>query len=234
MSVRERIPERVLARLRPVVHRLRSARDVRNRKHRRDAFHRAVCSIEETAPAVPSDEQLAALFAAWSNDSAGDVGYMKATVERALDADRPILECGSGLTTVLLAIFSQQPVISLESHETWRSLVQSELDQLRPHSVRLVHAPLTAYNGFHWYDLSDVALPDKFGLVVCDGPACSDVPGGRVGLLPVLGQRIIPGAIVVVDEHMQKAETAAIGRWRADFGLVEIGRTRAVLTLQRC
>lgn len=216
-----------------MVHRVRAARDKRSRHSHRGELHDVLDTIRGYAPAVPPTETLDRLFAAWSNDAAGDTDYLRVTIERAVAAEKPILECGSGLTTLLLAIYSNQPVLTLESHEEWHRQVHAELDRLGEHPVRLVHAPLVQIDDFHWYDVRGIELPAEFGLVVCDGPPCSQLPGGRVGLLPVIGDRLPAGAVVFVDEHMQQAETAALDRWISDYGFAEVSRTPSVLTLQR-
>lgn len=178
----------------------------------------ALADIASTAPARPSDAQLQRLVAGWDNPAAGDLDYMRAVIELCERADGPILECGSGLTTFLLSAYATQPVWTLEADERWFRRVRTEADAAGLSRANIIHAPLHDYGEFYWYQLPP-ELPPSFSLVICDGPAAGGLKGGRVGLLPVLGDRIESGSLVVVDRGMVH-EHVAVAAWEADYGLV--------------
>jgi hypothetical protein len=147
---------------------------------------------------------------AWGNlGFVADVAYLSAVLGYAHESPGPILECGSGLTTVLLGLLEGRPVWSLEHLRAWRRSVQVRL-RLAGARANVRLAPLRSYDSFVWYDVPG-DLPDEFGLVVCDGPP-GGTPGGRYGLLPVAGKRLRPGTVVLLDDA-ERAE-----RWTEEAG----------------
>ena len=85
-------------------------------------------------------------------------------------------------------------------------------------TTRVLFAPLRNYGDFTWYDPPTDEVPHGIRLVVCDGPPGS-TPGGRYGLLPVLGDRLDPGAVVLLDDAERATETHVLERWRAERAL---------------
>lgn len=213
-TIKRRVPA-------PLKRKLRLARQELKRRIRRPfkqrEFRSALDRIVRAAPDAPSDEMLRQLVSGWDNPAAGDLDYLRAVIDVARVADGAILECGSGLTTYLLAAFATQPVWTLEGDERWYGRVTAELTRAGLHGSTVIHAPLRDYGEFHWYELCD-DLPATFAAVVCDGPAAGGLRGGRVGLLPLLGERIVSGAPVVVDRAMVY-EAEAVGVWESEYGL---------------
>jgi hypothetical protein len=113
----------------------------------------------------------------WANEGwSADTSYLEAVCHWASRVRGPILECGSGLTTLLLGVVARDQVITLEHMPEWKDRVQLVA---RKHSVpvNVVNAPIVDYVGFHWYSVPK-SLPGNIELVICDGPP-SDVLGGR-------------------------------------------------------
>lgn len=85
----------------------------------------------------------------------------------------PILECGSGLTTLVLAAAAAQSgrsVISLEHDQKWAERVLAALPtHLRAH-VNLRVTQITNFGEFDWYSVGPDDMPPRVGLVLCDGP----------------------------------------------------------------
>jgi len=73
-------------------------------------------------------------------------------------------------------------VWTLEHDAFWAEHVRQVLRRFGMTNVHLLHVPLRDYGAFHWYDVPLEKLPACFSLVLCDGQ-----PGGRYGLLPMLG-----------------------------------------------
>ena len=161
-------------------------------------------------------ELLQTLVRAWGNISYSAMPeYLAALVAAAATARGDILECGSGLSTVLLAIAARKAgvrVWSLEHIPKWKSRVERALRQRGDGTAHVVYAPLKQYDGFWWYDVSRLPQDLTFDMVVCDGPP-ADTPGGRYGLLPTIGPRLIEGAEIFMDDAGRPDELAIMRRW---------------------
>jgi hypothetical protein len=173
--------------------------------------------------AVPTRDLLEALREGWGNVTwSADVPYLADVATRAAAADRPVLECGSGLTTLLLAALAARrgiPVWVLEHDPRWSRRVAGRLRRLRRaglSAVSLRLAPLRPYEGFSWYAPPLEEMPTRFGLVVCDGPP-GDTPGGRYGLMPVMGERLA-GAVILLDDADRPGERKVLDRWAREHG----------------
>jgi len=167
------------------------------------------------------------LVSAWGNRGfAAEVEYLARTARLAARTDRPVLECGSGLTTLLLASLAGRrgiPVRTLEHHPKWAAHLAEMLDALDlADSVRLVHTPLRNYGGYHWYEIEPEDGLPPFGLVICDGPP-GITPGGRYGLLPILGPRLAEDCVILLDDVDRKGERDVLDRWISD-ARARIGR----------
>lgn len=202
-----------------------------SRPIKRRRLRAAVRSLQQTAPALPDRALAARLIAAWDNSAVADVDYLLTVIEHARDADGPILECGSGLTTITMAVYATQPVITLENDAGWHKRLSGEMAWLGLRGPRLVHAPLREFDGFAWYE--PPTLPAMAALVVCDGPPRRGKPGGRVGLFPVLADQLADDVTVLVDTDMQIAERDALDVWEHQYGVRPAGRQGDTLILRR-
>jgi predicted O-methyltransferase YrrM len=167
------------------------------------------------------DNVLSDLSFGWGNTfwSASDE-YVLACAKHAWDCNGPILECGSGLTTIVLGAIARktgQTVWSLEHNEDWARRVQRYLHRYRIRSVRIMLSPLRDYGSYCWYAPSLEKLPETFGLVVCDGPP-HDTRGGRYGLLPVMGDRLPAGTTILLDDANRSPERKTAARWADELG----------------
>jgi predicted O-methyltransferase YrrM len=157
----------------------------------------------------------------WNNDSfVADVDYLQAVARAAARAKGNALECGSGLTTVLLAALAGNTNTWVLEHSLeWLQNVSSVL---RQHGldgrVQLCHASLISYGDFHWYQFP-ADLPANFSLVICDGPPAATTRGGRYGLLPVMHQRL-RGCTVLMDDTDRQGEQIILERWKKSFALI--------------
>jgi hypothetical protein len=188
----------------------------------RHQLRQAVRKIERLLPGqLPSRKLLAELIAGWSNDGfVANLEYLNTVAERALDTQGPILECGSGVTTILLGLLCGQRKIdvwSLEHFPQWQRRVSDVIEANRISGVRICAAPLIEYGEFVWYDSPLDQMPDEFSLVICDGPP-GTTKGGRYGLLPIMDQRLPRGARVLLDDANRPGEMELIRRWEEEFG----------------
>lgn len=171
---------------------------------------------------VPSRELLAELLTAWSNDGfAADLDYLEEVARRAASVEGPVLECGSGLTTLLVGMLAGRrgfETWSLEHHPEWHARVGAALKEHNVPRARLALAPLKSYGGFSWYDPPLAEMPEAFRLVVCDGPP-GTTPGGRYGLLPVMRERLPAGSLILLDDANRPEEQEALSRWTDEYAL---------------
>lgn len=187
----------------------------------------------------PSRQQLIDLITGWSNEGfAANLEYLEAVAEHALETKGPVLECGSGVTTILMGILCGKRNIgvwSLEHYDEWRQRVAGVLAENDIAGVHVCAAPLIEYGEFVWYDPPLAQLPETFSLVICDGPP-GTIKGGRYGLLPVLGDRLRVGATILLDDAGRPGEAELIRRWEneADFNTEIMGsQERGFAVMQR-
>jgi hypothetical protein len=169
---------------------------------------------------VPSRELLSELMAGWGNEGyAANLDYLEEVAKRAVSAAGPVLECGSGATTILLGVLCAKREIevwSLEHSPEWRARIVELLERSGISGSGVCSAPLVEYGEFDWYDPPLAKLPKNFALVICDGPPGS-TKGGRYGLLPVMNDRLGSGSYVLVDDAGRPAEAEMIARWEREF-----------------
>jgi predicted O-methyltransferase YrrM len=140
---------------------------------------------------------------------------------------REVVELGAGISSVVLGRLLARRggrLNAVEHEPAWARVVRSllEADGLSE-AVRLVEAPLEphphALDGAPWYAASALdVLPDHIDLLLVDGP-----PGNEEGLersrypaLPALGERLAPGAVVMLDDAGRPGEREILERWGAD------------------
>jgi hypothetical protein len=170
---------------------------------------------------IPGHQLLSELIWGWGNEGyAANLEYLEQVAKSSLSAKGPILECGTGASTILLGSLcarKQIEVWSLEHSPEWRKQV---IDTLKRNSISTVHvcaSPLVEYGEFVWYDPPLTQMPQEFSLVVCDGPP-GTTKGGRYGLLPVMGERLRPGSTILLDDAGRSGEMELIKRWESEVG----------------
>jgi hypothetical protein len=192
-------------------------------RHRDLVFRRAMRRYlrDPEAALAPGSTVMPNLVYGWGNDFWSALEeYLKACVRGAMAADGPILECGSGLTSLVVGAVAQRTgntMWSLEHNPEWSRKVQERLTRYRIDAVRLLTAPLKDHPDFTWYDAPVDRMPDRFALVVCDGPP-GMTRGGRYGLAPVMGSRLKPGCVILLDDAGRQEERKIAGRWEAELG----------------
>ncbi|HEU5296533.1 MAG TPA: class I SAM-dependent methyltransferase [Burkholderiaceae bacterium] len=161
------------------------------------------------------------LISSWGNSGwIAQEGFLRACLANALVSSGPTLECGSGLSTLLLGVVAQQRGYehwALEHMPEWGMRVNRGLVRHRVRAVRLCTAPLKNYGGYAWYDPPLARLPRTFALVVCDGPP-ADTKGGRYGLVPILRDRLAPGCVILLDDAQRDDERTIARRWTLELG----------------
>jgi hypothetical protein len=100
----------------------------------------------------------------------------------------------------------------------WRSRVTDVLERFEIPNVQICAAPLRSFGEFEWYDAALAEMPNEFQLVICDGPPGSTA-GGRYGLLPVMGERLPAGSVILLDDATRPGEVEVLQRWASDTKL---------------
>lgn len=157
-----------------------------------------------------------------------------------LHGRRRVVELGSGVSTVLLARLLTQRcapggfrMAAVEHDDGWAQWVTDQLDRESVgHDVVVIHAPLLphglAERGVSWYDEVAVAAGlDRalqgglIDLLLVDGPPAYATGYGlaRYPALPVLQDRLAPGATVVLDDVERPGEQEVLRRWERETGL---------------
>lgn len=136
------------------------------------------------ADAETADDYAEAIRAA-NNHWGAQTDVLSAAVALARKATGPIIEAGSGLTTVLMAAATDQKVWCIEHHPLYALKTEMMADEAGVENICIVTCPLK--DG--WYDLSSDmdALPAKFAVGLVDGPP--RLLGDRMKFFEVFGHR---------------------------------------------
>ncbi len=180
-------------------------------------FRKAIRRVAELRlSVVPDRELLSELLAGWGNEGfAAQTDYLEEVCSQAARTSGPVLECGSGLTSVMLGLLAGRRGVqtwSLEHVAEWRSRVTNVLERFEIPNVQICGAPLRSFGEFDWYDAPLALMPKEFQLVICDGPPGSTT-GGRYGLLPVMGERLPAGSVILLDDATRPGEVEVLRRW---------------------
>ncbi len=173
----------------------------------------------------------------WGNEAwSANTPYLMAMLEWLPQTSGPIVECGSGLSTVVLGIaaaLSGRQLYVFEHEPQWGERLLRHLPPSARDYVQLNLTPLRDYGEFDWYSLEDVPVPASIGFVVCDGPPGS-TRGGRYGLGSVLGSRMVPNCTVLLDDAQRDAEQTVARRWCRELGgsVVQRADCYAILRLK--
>ena len=200
-----------------------SARKRLGAARREYVFRRAIRRFlrEPEACTEEGSRVLTDLVYGWGNEGwSAKNEYLAGCVRQALTADGPTLECGSGLSTILIGAVAKQrghAHWALEHTAEWATRVRGCLDRYGLDSVVLCTTSLKDYGEFVWYEPPLESMPDHFSLVICDGPP-AETKGGRYGLSPVMSDRLRPGCVILLDDASREQERAVGRRWASEFG----------------
>lgn len=153
-------------------------------------------AIEALVNNTEKPEDIIALIDGYGNDWSAQAEFLMACVQAARNAKGPILECGCGLTTIAMALVTDQQVIALENSPIWAEYVTNFLNKYCIPNVRIICSPLVDYGDYEWYPKLDEFMCEKYDLVVCDGPARTS-KGGRRGIREI--KDCIDGLVILDD-----------------------------------
>jgi hypothetical protein len=169
-------------------------------------------------------------FLPWSEGAMSPAGLATVACETSFAERRMIVELGSGVSTVVLARLARQlggRTWAVEHHPGWAGWVRRQLDRDGLAGVAtVVEAPLAPHprslDGAPWYDEGALAGLPAAGieLLLVDGPPGygEGMERSRYPALPALGERLAPGALVVLDDANRPGEAEIIDAWEREEG----------------
>lgn len=193
------------------------------RRIRRVSFLRAKLQelIDNPNMALDDPKVLNDLSHGWSNRNAASNEYLLKIIDYTSKTALPILECGSGLSTLVCGLAAKKhgkTLWTLESSKPWYRRIRRYLDEFQIDSVKLIYSPLVSHGDFYWYDAPFKSMPESFSLVICDGPSNED-QARRYGLFPLMKQRFSPGCVILFDNNDAEPEQEGLHYWMKELNL---------------
>jgi len=171
-----------------------------------------------------SEKNLVGLLEAWGNKGmAAELDYLKEISTQASLLDRGmILECGSGVSTAILALYVENnlslSMCTLEHKAKWKERVVEAIRPLGTKlNIRILSSDLTKHSGYDWYDTKEVPK-EIISLVVCDGPP-GETRGGRYGLIPEIVEYCTKDTKIILDDAQRQGEHAVLKKWQEEFSI---------------
>jgi hypothetical protein len=157
----------------------------------------------------------------WSTGAMRPAALVVVCNEVVHGARTRLVECGSGVSTVLLARLLRErgagSVVAVEHDGAWAALVGDLLRREQLVDVaRVVHAPLEGDPP--WYAPAALAALDSdVDLLIVDGPPAfaTGEQHRRAPALAFFEPRLVPGATVVLDDLHRRGEREVLARWQA-------------------
>lgn len=157
----------------------------------------------------------------WSTGSMRPAGLVVVCNDIVHGARTRIVECGSGVSTVVLARLLGERgaggVVALEHDAHWAAVVRDQLRRESLHHIaRVIDAPLQGDPP--WYASGALAeLPTEVDLLVVDGPpaGAADRAALRTPALERLASHLADGATVILDDIARPGERDVVAGWQA-------------------
>jgi predicted O-methyltransferase YrrM len=157
----------------------------------------------------------------WGNASmAAGLEYASYCAAEGLNGHKQVLECGAGLSSLLIAATGKKnntEITSFDDHPFWAGKMQQMAIKFGLDNLRVLHTPIKDYGKFEWYDYSNKPLPEKFDLVLCDGPP-GETKGGRFGLFPCMESQFHNQTKIVLDDYGRQGEKDVALKWEIRYG----------------
>ncbi len=138
-----------------------------------------------------------------------------------------ILECGSGTSTLFLSLVLAHRgqggrVVALEADAGFAEETRGHLRRYGVEGVgTVVDAPLVPHrladgSTQPWFDLTGLPDLEPVDLLFVDGPVGDTSHQARYPAIQLVGDRLAPGACVVLDDTNRPDERAILDRWVAE------------------
>jgi hypothetical protein len=157
----------------------------------------------------------------WTTGAMRPAGLVVVCNEIVHGARTGIVECGSGVSTVLLARLLRDRgagfLVALEHDPHWAAIVRDHLRRENLDAIaRVIYAPLVGDP--LWYRVAGLdEFPAGIDLLIVDGPPAFDPGHGtrRAPALPRFADRLVAGAAVILDDINRPGEREVIAGWEA-------------------
>lgn len=179
--------------------------------------------IPKLRAGVETEADYNELFKAYGNPYAADAGVLALVVGVARKCRGPIIETGSGLSSVAMAAVSDSQVYALEHVPHYAAQTVALAQEAGTANVGVCCAPMRDF----WYDVDAFDLPEKFALGFCDGPP--RMFGTRMRFFEVLAPRC--SAVIVDDAKSDTNYLRQVQAWADANGrtLQLFGRAALIL-----
>lgn len=124
--------------------------------------------LQRIAGRSETTQDIIDLWAEWGNPFSAGHELLWSVVDIARRADGPIVEIGSGLTSLAMAATGAE-VHAIEHDPAWFSRVSNEAQRLGLHNLHIHHTPLVQHPEGRWYGETDAPWRDC-DVLLCDGP----------------------------------------------------------------
>lgn len=184
-------------------------------KIREARFNEAVNNLKS---GIVDESTFADICTGWANPFSVNADLLAACYYLAKEADPKrgaILETGSGLTTLVMALANPNIQIHALEHEAiWGSRLKYFLDMHDIKNVTVHFNPLKQYGVDKWYDTT--TLPkENFSLALCDGPPRKI--SNRNLLFSQLGEQI-KDAVILQDDADSDPAVEPFKEWAKELG----------------
>lgn len=145
------------------------------------------------------------------------------SVKMAREATGPIIETGSGLTTILMAAATEQTVYCLEHSRLYAEHLRQMVEESGVNGIGLCECPIK--DG--WYDVAGKTLPASYSFGLNDGPPRTI--GSRTGFMTHFGDRV---QSIICDDADDPEYLLYLTAWAGenDFSLLTIPPRTALLS----
>lgn len=148
-----------------------------------------------------------------------------------------VVELGGGTSTILSGLALAQlgtnaQITAVESLAPFAEATRAALARHEVENAAVIHAPLSRTHierhAYMWYTTALLDGLSEIDLLLVDGPAQFRNPRRHVRYpaLPLLYERLAPGALVLLDDANRADERRVVGRWLREFPGLEVVETR--------
>jgi predicted O-methyltransferase YrrM len=212
-ALRSRVPGRSRLRL------------VRSRVRFYAGLLRNIASNSQDAVALQALAQFPGQYLPWTAGAMSPTAVATLVNQILLNRRHVIVECGSGVSTVVFARVVRQEgghIYTIEEDAEWCARVLAWLDRDGTADVvTVIHAPVEGSGEERWYRRAALdEIPAGIDLLVVDGPTAwiSGSELARYPALPYFYEKLAPDATIALDDSFRRGERQIIARWRNEFG----------------
>ena len=165
----------------------------------------------------------------YTADWSAAADFIELIVEHCLQLKpEVIVECSSGLTTLVLARCCQingfGKVISLENGEDYAEKTRQQLQDFGLEDyAQVIHAPLEKVildRDYDWYSLK--SLPEvSIDMLVIDGPPGFIQKNSRYPALPLLFDKFSAQSKMFLDDAAREDEKELVAQWQAEYSAID-------------